>query len=247
MLSGLGAFAGGLSDGMRLGQDMKLRQQYIDEQKKSNARDAELHQARMDAINLHREKRNRLRAANDEITAGWDEYPAAQLAPPITAGLSDIAKKTPVPANPRGTGLSSGTRQASREAGSSDELIGKRILTGNLLDDPAELTRMANVYKKHGVLDEMGPWMNEVYAAKKKGIPKALHLLLIGDGKGAAEVLRKGGIKLLDDPVRNNSDDPLSNSWSFKFEGGGEKDIDVRAIARKFFPGDYSMLRDKIR
>jgi hypothetical protein len=161
--------------------------------------------------------------------------------------LSDIAKKTPVPANPRGTGLSSGTRQASREAGSSDELIGKRILTGNLLDDPTELTRMANVYKKYGVLDEMGPWMNEVYAAKKKRIPEALHLLLSGDGKGAAEVLRKGRIKLLDDPVRNNSDDPLSNSWSFKFEDGGEKDIDVRAIARKFFPGDYSMLRDKIR
>ena len=235
MLSGLGAFAGGLSDGMRLGQDMKLRQEYIDEQKKSNARDAELHQARMDAINLHREKRNRLRAANDEITAGWDEYPAAQLAPPITAGLSDIAKKTPVPANPRGTGLFSGTRQASREAGSSDELIGKRILTGNLLDDPAELTRMANVYKKHGVLDEMGPWMNEVYAAKKKGIPKALHLLLIGDGKGAAEVLRKGGIKLMDDPVRNNSDDPLSNSWSFKFEGGREKDIERKGNGKKVF------------
>jgi hypothetical protein len=239
MLSGLGAFAGALSDGVRVGQDMKLRQQYIDEQKKSNARDAELHQARMDAINLHREKRNRLRAANDEITAGWGEYVVTQLPPPVTAGLSDISKKTPVPANPRGRGLSSGARQASREAGSSDELIGKRILTGNLLDDPDELTRMANVYKKHGVLDEMGPWMNEIYAAKKKRIPEALHLLLIGDGKGAAEVLRNGGINLASDPVRINPDTPLNDSWSFKFEDGREKDIDVKTIARKFFPGHY--------
>ena len=37
----------------------------------------------------------------------------------------------------------------------SNEMIGKRMLTGNLLHDPDELTRMANVYKKHGVLDEM--------------------------------------------------------------------------------------------
>ena len=39
---------------------------------------------------------------------------------------------------------------------------------------------------------------------RKKRIPEALHLLLIGDGKGAAEVLRKGGIKLWrSDPARN--------------------------------------------
>ena len=239
MLSGLGAFAGALSDGVRVGQDMKLRQQYIDEQKKSNARDAELHQARMDAINLHREKRNRLRAANDEITAGWGGYAVTQLATPVTGGLSALSKKTPVTAYARGAGLSSGARHASREAGSSDALIGKRILTGNLLDDPDELTRMANVYKKHGVLDEMGPWMNEIYAAKKKRIPEALHLLLIGDGKGAAEVLRNGGINLASDPARSNPDNPLNDSWSFKFEDGREKDINLKAIARKFFPGDY--------
>ena len=76
---------------------------------------------------------------------------------------------------------------------------------------------------------------NAAYDAKKRGIPDALNLLLTGDGKGAAEVLRKGGIKLLDDPVRNNSDDPLSNSWRFRFEDGREKDINVRAIATKVF------------
>ena len=80
---------------------------------------------------------------------------------------------------------------------------------------------------------------------QEKGIPDALNLLLTGDGKGAAEVLRKGGIKLLDDPVRNNSDDTLSNSWRFRFEDGREKDINVRAIARKFFPAHYLGIKER--
>jgi hypothetical protein len=185
MLSGLGAFAGGLSDGVRVGHDIKLRQQYIDEQKKANARDAELHQARMDAINLYTQKRNRLRAANDEITAGWGRDAAVQAAPPMVRGLSNISTKATVTPFPRVAGLSSVNKRASRTAVSSDEMIGKRMLTGNLLEDPDELTRMASIYKKHDVLDEMAPWMNEAYAAKKRAIPDALHLLLSGDGKGA--------------------------------------------------------------
>ena len=100
MLSGIGAFAGGLADGMRVGQDMKLRQQYIDEQKKANARDAELHQAGMDEINLYRQKRGRLKAANDEIAAGWVAGAVAQPAPNIAHGLSDISRKTPIVAYP---------------------------------------------------------------------------------------------------------------------------------------------------
>jgi hypothetical protein len=239
MLSGLGAFAGGLSDGVRVGHDIKLRQQYIDEQKKANVRDAELHQARMDALNLYRQKRNRVRGANDEIIAGWGRDAAAQPAPPKTPGLSDISTKAPVMKYPRVAGLSSVNRRASRPAVSSDELIGKRMLTGNLLEDPDELTRMASIYKKHGVLDEMAPWMNEAYAAKKRGIPDALHLLLGGDGKGAAKVLRNGGMKLVDDPVPTDPDEPLSNSWRFRFEDGRERDLDLKAIARKFFPIGY--------
>ncbi|WON73731.1 hypothetical protein [Nitrosospira sp. Is2] len=235
MISGLGAFAGGLSDGMRVGQDMKLRQQYVDEQKKSNERDAEVHQARMDALNLYRLKRNRLRAANDEITAGWG-LPAPQPVPSVAPGLRDISANAPVMKYPRAPGLSSVNKQRSLPAVSSDEIIGKRMLTGNLLEDPDELTRMARIYKKHGVLDEMAPWLNEAYGAKKRGIPHALHLLLSGDGKGASQVLRNGGIKLVDDPVRINPDDPLSNSWKLRFEDGRERDINLKAIATKFFP-----------
>lgn len=87
--------------------------------------------------------------------------------------------------------------------------------------------------------------MNAAYDAKKRGIPDALNLLLRGDGKGAAEVLRKRGIKLLDDPVRNNSDDPLSNSWRFRFEDGRERDINLKAVARKFFPAHYFGIKER--
>ena len=245
MLSGMGAFAGGLADGMRVGQDMKLRQQYIDEQKKANARDAELHQAGMDEITLYRQKRGRLKAANDEIAAKWVAGDVAQPAPNIAHGLSHTSRKTPILAYPRVPGLSSLDKRASPPAMPSDEMIGKRMLTGNLLEDPDELTRMASIYRKHGVLDEMAPWMNAAYDAKKRGIPDALNLLLRGDGKGAAEVLRKRGIKLLDDPVRNNSDDPLSNSWRFRFEDGRERDINLKAVARKFFPAHYFGIKER--
>jgi hypothetical protein len=239
MLSGLGAFAGGLSDGVRLGHDIKLRQQYIDEQKKANVRDAELHRARMDALNLQRRKRNRLRAANDEITAGWGNGASENPAPPMAPGLSDTSANTAVMKYPRVASLSSINKRASLPAVSSNEMIGKRMLTGNLLEDPDELTRMAHIYKKHGVLDEMSPWMNEAYAAKKRGIPHALHLLLSGNGEGAAQVLRNRGIKLAGDPVRTNPDDPLSNSWRFRLEDGQERNVNLKEIARKFFPSYY--------
>jgi hypothetical protein len=245
MLSGLGAFAGGLSDGVRIGHDIKLRQQYIDEQKKANAQDAELHQARMDALNLYGQKRSRVRAANDEITTGWGRDAAAQPALPMAPGLSDISAKASLMQYPRVGGLSSLNRRASRPAASSDEMIGKRMLTGNLLEDPDELTRMASIYKKHGILDEMTPWMNEAYGAKKRGIPDALHLLLSGDGKGAAKVLRNGGIKLTGDPVRIDPDEPGSNAWRFRFEDGRERDLDLQAIARKFFPEHYLGTRER--
>ena len=127
MLSGVGAFAGGLADGMRVGQDMKLRQQYIDEQKKANARDSELHQAGMDEINLYRQKRGRLKAANDEIATSWIAGTIAQPAPNIAHGLSDISRKTPILAYPRVPGLASVDKRASPPAMPSDEMIGKRV------------------------------------------------------------------------------------------------------------------------
>ena len=183
-------------------------------------------------------------AANDKITAGWGRDAALLAAPFIAPGLSSVSTKPPVPTYPSVPGLARVAKRASQPVFSSNEMIGKRMLTGNLLEDPDELTRMASIYKKHGILEEMAPWMNEAYAAKKRGVPDALHLLLNGDGKGAAEVLRNRGIKLADDPVNTNPDSPQSDSWRFRLEDGREKDINLKAVAKKFFPSSIFYSKD---
>ena len=115
-------------------------------------------------------------------------------------------------------------------------MIGRRMLTGDLLDNPDELTRMASIYKKHGLLKEMTPWMNRAFEAKKKRIPDALSYLLNGDAKGARTILRKGGINLMDDPVPMNPEDQQGYKWRFRFEDGGEQEVNLRELAERFFP-----------
>ena len=73
MLESLGAFAGGLAQGIRTGQDMKLRQQDANRLRKTDEREAELQRTRIDKAEFNREKRERLRAANDEIAIPWQQ------------------------------------------------------------------------------------------------------------------------------------------------------------------------------
>ena len=243
--SGLGAFAGGLAEGLRAGQEMGLRRQYVGRKAKADERDAESHQAKMDEIDYNKEKRARLRAANDEIVARWPDagqrlgqYSTQAQPVRLASRLSAISARTPSVVDTRAAGLASVDKPATQAQRStpSDEMIGKRMLIGNLLEDPDELSRMASVYKKYGLLEEMAPWMSQAYAAKKKRIPDALHLLLSGDVKGARAILRKGGINLGDDPIRTISKSPQQNVWKFKFENGREEDIDLMEFAAKFFP-----------
>jgi hypothetical protein len=239
MINGLGAFAGGLAKGLGAGQDINLRRQYLSERKKSGLRKAELHQAKMNEAGFDSEKRNRLRNANDEIIAGWQRNKQGSTAQPLQStapGLSEISVQMPAVADTRAAGLSSLHKPAAQPTMSSDELIGMRMLTSNLPEDPDELTRMAGVYEKYGLLEEMAPWMNQVYAAKKSRIPDALHFLLNRDVKGAREILEKGGVKLLADPVPAYHKDKLEHVWRFNFSEGLKKDIDLRQLAVKFFP-----------
>ena len=239
MINGLGAFAGGLAKGLGAGQDINLRRQYISEQKKSGLRKTELHQAKMEEVGLDSEKRNRLRNANDEIVAGWQHNQQAPTTQPLQSaapGLSDISAQVPVVVDTRAAGLSSMNKPLVQPAMSSDEMIGMRMLTSNLPEDPDELTRMAGIYEKYGILEEMTPWMNQVYAAKKSRIPDALHFLLNGDAKGAREILEKSGIDLADDPVRVEGDKSM---WRFRFKNRIEQKIDLKQLAIKFSPGGY--------
>ncbi|PTR10844.1 hypothetical protein C8R32_101374 [Nitrosospira sp. Nsp5] len=259
-----GAFAGGLAEGARSGQNMALRQKQAARIARADEREAEIHGARMDKAAYHKGTRDRLRAANDEIAAGWEEtmqQPSAILKPglpssgpdalleanPIsrqsTGGDSVSGLQSEIPAAPadHGAGLmslhkeSAGQKNRPGAPASADEMIARRMLTGNLLDDPDELTRMAGIYKKHGLLAEMAPWMNKAWEAKKKRIPDALSLLLSGDAKGARAILKKGGINLADDPIPANPDDPQS-SWKFRFEDGAAQDVNLKELAIRFFP-----------
>ena len=242
MINGLGAFTGGLAKGLGAGQDINLRRQYLSERKESGQRKTELHQVKMEQAGFDSEKRNRLRNANDEIVAGWQPNKQGSTAQPLQStapGLSEISAQMPAVADTRAAGLSSLHKPAAQPTMSSDELIGMRMLTSNLPEEPDELTRMAGVYEKYGLLEEMAPWMNQVYAAKKSGIPDALHFLLNGDAKGAREILEKGGVKLADDPAPTDPDDSQNHGWNFRFKGGSEKDVDLKELAGRFFPENY--------
>lgn len=264
-----GAFAGGLAQGIRSGGEMGFKGRLAERAAKADERAAEMHHARMDKAASNKDQRDRLRAANDEIAAGWREAlqpsrpmatspdqlrsDSARLFEPTETGLvlerphgqfstgelqSKSAARTEsgATASLDGAGLMSQYKNPPQAPIAADEMIGRRMLAGNLLEDADELTRMASIYKKHGLLKEMAPWMNKAYEAKKKRIPDALHFLLTGDAKAAREVLRKGGISLIDDPVPTDPNDPQNHHWKFKLENGGEQDINLKELSANFFP-----------
>jgi hypothetical protein len=244
----LGAFAGGLAQGIHSGQDMKIRQNTAERLAKADDRVAEIHHERLDKADFSKDKRDRLRAANEEIAAGWGESGQDQSKASIIPSKAGLSTTVPPEqrslANQAAPGLMSQygkpllPKSPAMQEMTANEAIGRRILTGDLLEDTDELTRMANIYKKHGLLAEMLPWMNKAYAAKKKRIPDALHSLLNGDAKGAREALRSGGINLAEDPMPTEQSDPSGN-WRLRFQGGGEKDVNLKDLATQFFPEHY--------
>ncbi len=193
----------------------------------------------MDKADFNKDKRDRLRAANEEIAAEWSETrqgePKVNI-DPDKSGLADItaagpSQEKPVAALPPedpGKESPSTCSTANQTASGLMSQYGKPLPEdpGRARDDSqrsdraaytdrqlagryGRATRMANIYKKHGLLAEMLPWMNKAYAAKKQRIPDALHLLLNEDAKGAREALRTGGISLTEDPVPAEKSDPL--------------------------------------
>jgi hypothetical protein len=251
----VGAFAGGLAQGIRSGQEMQIKARAADRLAQEADREDQMHEFRMDKAIFEKDKRARLKAANEEIAAGWSNEGQATTGKPgvsVGGGLKEVspvnqpeaaATRAASPATrSQADGLMSqyGKLTASQTQTmplfSVEEAIAKRMLTGDLLENADELTRMANIYKKHGLLADMLPWMNRAYAAKKRRIPDALGLLLQGDAKGAREALREGGVGLMEDPIRTDSDDKQNTGWRFKLQGGSEEEVDLRELARKFVP-----------
>jgi|APThiThiocy_ev2_2_1041544.scaffolds.fasta_scaffold01621_3 hypothetical protein len=259
-----GTFAGGLAEGLRSGGEMETRRKTAERLAKADERDAQMHEASMDKARFKQDRRERLRAANDEIVSAWEPGEsgfAAGNSPASAAGLSSpggfqpelpAAASVPFPRTDSlpemrpnrigspGAGL---VERYRRNAGPraladmpADETIARRMLTGNLLEDSDELTRMANIYRKHGLIEEMAPWMNKAWEAKKKRIPDALRFLLTGDAHAARKALEKGGIRLADDPMPIKQNGLISLQWQLRFEDGKQQDIDLRELAGRFFP-----------
>lgn len=279
----IGAFAGGLAQGIRSGENMGLRQKQAERTAQADEREAEMHQARMDRAAFNKEKHDRLRAANDEIVDGWQQanrqrsLPSSAFKPDHTdpnsgaevetgrlfghsAGSSSIgglqsAKPATLPGNGSADHIADGglmsqyKNQAAQKStdiapatATADKIIGTRMLIGDLLENPDELTRMAGIYKKHGLQREMTPWMNRAFESKKKRIPDALPYLLTGDAKGAREILKKGGINLMDDPVPMTAEDRQGHGWRFRLEDGSEQEVNLKELAESFFPGNIWQL-----
>jgi hypothetical protein len=91
----LGAFAGGLAQGIRSSQDIKIRQNTAVRLARADDRDAEIHQERLDKANFNKDKRDRLRAANEEIIAGWSESGQEQSKANITQSKAGLANTVP--------------------------------------------------------------------------------------------------------------------------------------------------------
>ncbi|MEO6825332.1 MAG: hypothetical protein ABI167_11540 [Nitrosospira sp.] len=234
----------------------------------------EIHQARMDKATFYKNKRDRLRAANDEIVEGWRQSIRRQPMPSATSSPDESAPRSDIPVkaeqvsrqstdlfssgglSPKTPAMLAGSRFAGSKSSAglmsryrnpaaqnnpdktpanetADDMIGRRMLTGDLLDSPDELTRMASIYKKHGLLKEMAPWMNRAFEAKKKRIPDALSYLLTGDAKSARAMLKKGGINLTNDPIAM---DQPGHSWRLRLEDGGEQVVDLKDLVGRFFP-----------
>lgn len=233
-----GAFAGGLAQGMRSGQDMALRQEQATR------------------------ARERLQAANDEIISGWAKAGADRPLPELST-VRSVARPVPEGTDEDERG---GPLRSAREAASSshreglgdahkapgitesrapvtmeaDEAIARRLLTGNLLGDPEEMTRMAGIYRKHGLSAAMTPWLNEAWGAGKMHIPEALGMLLARDAKGARAALKAGGIELRENPFPFDPDD-MTGKWKFRFADGSERNIVLKELARRFFPSSVSL------
>ena len=132
----LGAFAGGLAQGIQSGQDMKIRLNSAERLAKADDRDAEIHQVRLDKADFNKDKRDRLRAANEEIAAGWSESGQDQSKANIIPSKAGLANTVPSehrgPANLTAPGLMSqyGKPLPKTSAGqemTANEAIGRRI------------------------------------------------------------------------------------------------------------------------
>lgn len=243
MLAGLGAFAGGLSDGIRKNQDLALKNRMLDRQDKADERDTEVHQAKMDDFNFNKKQRDSLQKSNDIIAAEYTRRLAAQNQPVVAdtraPGLNMVASIPPQTSDVRALGLADIGKPAPTMP--SDQFIQKQMLTGNLARDPDMLTFMAKTYAENGHGDKMLPYLEKIHEAKQKGFVDALPHLMSKNGAGAAEALRRAGIPIDGDLTLV---DPKTMTWKGKVNGV-DQELNTRDIFGASNPSEWFKMQSE--
>lgn len=116
----------------------------------------------------------------------------------------------------------------------------RRMLDGNLLDDPDSLTQIARIAVEEGLGAGMIPWLEQARTAKQKGMMTGAIKLMQGNVDEAIDDLKRGGMKLGDRPTKVVPDDPDDHRWKINIEGQGERVMDVsHLLATTMDPEKY--------
>src|SRR5690349_12229948 len=94
LMFNVGAFAGGLAQGIRSGQEMQIKARAADRLAQEADREDQMHEFRMDKAIFEKNKRARLKAANEEIAAGWSNEGQATTGKPgvpVGGGLKEVS------------------------------------------------------------------------------------------------------------------------------------------------------------
>lgn len=264
--------ASGLAEGINQGtqmfiayQGLKSRQKADERADAADAREQEAHDLKMQEVANNRkltETMASLMGWTPEMAAGSPVRPdapslnapqpqqtpsqAVNLAGPIPqGGLSMNAPQAPYAADNPLPGLKpqAPPQQPAREPISAAEYVQKQGVTpGGIFSNPQALNKLAATAMSLGLGDKGIAFLNMMYQAHEKAIPQAMSQLLLGDGKGAAEVLRSRGMNIEGDltPVPDKE-----HVWKATVDGK-EKEFSLREMGMMANPLNFYEKMDEI-
>jgi len=243
-VSGIGAFAAGLSDGFNNMMQLSMQKKYYDSlsEHRANQDDLKAQQlaAKTEGGGAKGPDREGFSNALVSLFKPTDTNPApaqrSVMAPQPGLGPDTLTDVGTLSGNAAGAyqapSLASVSAQkTTAQPTQSDENfnpvheIVKQIYVGDLANQPDKLNAIRAAAAMHGMGKEVDPWLDSLVASKKSGIFDAAMDLKRGNIDGAMDNLKRGGIQLEDRPSRV---DPNDNSkWKVNISGTGEQTINL--------------------
>lgn len=253
--SGIGAFAGGLANGINNAMQFSMQKKYYDGLNDHRERQDDIRQQQVDAKASGKSEKGGdyegFDASLMPIFKSSGNKPAGGLTQQrsIMAGSGLASPDSSVPMIP--DAALSGSAPAAYQAGSlasvsrpqaqpappqpepEEDLsprqqIVKQMMFGNLANEPDKLNAIAAAAAMHGLGDKITPWIEGLYKAKKSGVFDGAMNLLNNNIDGAIDDLKRGGITLQDRPEKVNPDDPNDHRWKINISGTGERVMDIK-------------------